>query len=370
MRTQVLKWCFGLTILAVATCLVGLWQWKARQAMQAWDPDHAREAGEAIPVRTVKADTKEQQETIGGTAVSMPFQTATIVIPLNSSSVHDRAVTEVVVRPGSTVKHGDLLFKFEPVLFQQLEKQRQAVIGKARQSLDALTQLNAKNAASALQVTEAKVALETAQLEHDLAKADLDLCVVKSPLDGIVETVNVVPQMRVGSDTVLAVIHQLDPLLVQMDYPMERLDSLRLGQKTEVVLDAFPQETFSGVVTRILPVVSTKTRVLPVIIQVSNPQNRIKAGISGFARIKAEKRSGTTVPTVAVINRERKAMVFCVENNRARIREVRTGPLINTGQVEILSGLRTGDEVIIYGQDTVKENDLVNVNWREWTGRE
>ena len=62
-------------------------------------------------------------------------------------------------------------------------------------------------------------------------------------------------------------------------------------------------------------------------------------------------------------------MVFCVEENRARIREVTTGPVVEAGQVEILAGLNPGEEVIIYGQDSVREDDLVNVNWQQWARR-
>jgi hypothetical protein len=62
--------------------------------------------------------------------------------------------------------------------------------------------------------------------------------------------------------------------------------------------------------------------------------------------------------------------VFCVEDSRARIREVQPGPVAEAGQMAILSGLRAGDEVIIFGQDAVHENDLVNVNWHQWAQRQ
>jgi membrane fusion protein, multidrug efflux system len=369
MRSKFVQFVCGLLLLACAAAFVGAWQYRAREGLRAWDPVRARRADEPIPVRTVKVEQREHQETIGGTAVTLPANTATIAIPLNSSVITDRVVKQVTSQPGSTVERGQLLFEFETALFRQLVKQREALLAKAKQEYETTRQLHAKKAASGLQLEEAKVAVETAQLELDLAKADLDLCVVKCPIDGVVESVNVVPQMRVGGGSVLAVIHQLDPILIQLDFPMERIDALHLGQKAEIVLDAFPQETFEGEVARILPVVSTKTRVLPVILEVANPDNRIRAGISGFVRVETKKSYASTVPSVAVIKKQSKAMVFCVEDNRAQIREVRTGPITDAGQIEILAGLAPGDEVIIYGQDAVQENDLVNVDWRQWTGR-
>ncbi|HEX2473369.1 MAG TPA: efflux RND transporter periplasmic adaptor subunit [Lacipirellulaceae bacterium] len=369
MTSKFVRWCCGLLLLAVAVGFVAAWQWRARTALAQWDPDRARSANQPIPVRTVKVNQRDLVETIGGTGVTLPVQSATIAIPLNSTTIADRVVKSVCFQPGSPVNKGDMIFEFEPLLFEQTVNQREAMLDKARTELKTLDNLHQQKAASGLELKQAEVAVETAKLELSLAKEDLALCVVNSPLNGVVESVNVVPQMRVGGGTTLAVIHQLDPIIVQMDYPMERMDSLKVGQAAEVVLDAFPQETFEGKVVRILPVVSTKTRVLPVMVEVANPDNRIRAGISGFVRVRGERSSATIVPSVAVIKKERKAMVFCVEENRARIREVLTGPMKEAGSIEILAGLHAGDEVIVYGQDAVQEDDLVNANWHQWARR-
>jgi hypothetical protein len=62
-------------------------------------------------------------------------------------------------------------------------------------------------------------------------------------------------------------------------------------------------------------------------------------------------------------------MVFCVEEGRAKIREIQTGETIGTGDVQVLKGLNVGDEVVIYGHDSLNENDVVNADWRKWTRR-
>ena len=359
----------GWALLACAVLLIGAWQFQAREALTDWDPNKARRADQPIPVRTVKVQTQDVQETIGGTAVSVPAQTALISIPLSSSEVTDREVKEVKLWPGATIGAGQTLMEFEPKLFSHVVRQREAVVNKSKQELATLIQLHEQKAASGLQLKEAELAVENAELELALAKRDLELCTIQSPIDGVIDQVSVVPHMRIGGGATLAVIHQLDPIYIEMDYPMERIDSLELGQKAEVVLDAFPQETFTGTVERISPVVSTKTRVLPVTIAVPNPGNRIRAGISGFVRVDSIKPNTTAIPTVAVIKKEHKAMVVCIENQRARIREVQTGPVTQNGQIEVLNGLRSGDEVVIHGQDAVQENDLVNVNWHEWSHR-
>jgi len=259
---------------------------------------------------------------------------------------------------------------FQPALFEQTVRQRQAMVGKTLQEYQTLVGLQKNRAASAMQVKEAEVAVETAQLQLALAQRDLEVCTITSPINGVVEQLDVVPQMRIGGGTVLAGLHQPDPIYVEMDYPMERIDSLQLGQTAEIVLDAYAQETFTGKVIRIAPVVSTKTRVLPVMLEIANPDNRIKAGISGFVRIKTTKYGAATIPSVAVIKKQQKAMVVCVKDNHAQLKEVQTGAMTGDGEIEILGGLDQGDEVVIFGQDAIEENDLVNVDWKQWTRRE
>lgn len=370
MRTKI-QWISGLLLLAMAAVAIAAWQLRARDAMIQWDPIEARRHDEPIPVRTVTVEKAEISESIGGTAVTMPSNSALITIPLSSSTVVDRQVAKVNCANGSTVRRGDIMLTFEPALFQQTVQQRAAFLAKSVQEMAAYQELLEKKAVSRMQVSEAEVAVETAKLELALAQRDLDLCQIVAPIDGVVDEFQAVPGTRVGGGaSALAVIHQLQPIYVQMDYPMERIDALRVGQEAEIVLDAYSQEKFTGKVIRIAPVVSTKTRVLPIMLEINNPDNRIKAGISGFCRIKTVKSDATAVPSVAVIKKQQQAMVFCVENNRAHIRPVQAGAVTDSGDIEILDGLRTGDQVVVYGQDSLEENDVVNADWRQWTRRE
>jgi RND family efflux transporter MFP subunit len=173
----------------------------------------------------------------------------------------------------------------------------------------------------------------------------------------------------------------LDPVHVLMDLPQERIDRVVLNMRAEVVLDAFPKETFTGTLLRISPQVNPQLRVVPAIIRLKNPGARIKAGISGFVRLR-RKRKALTVPATALVQRGRKAMVIRVEKGRARFREVRTGHQVENGVVEVLEGLKAGDEVVIFhnfsrnapslavAEGYLKDNDPVDVDWRKWARRE
>jgi multidrug efflux pump subunit AcrA (membrane-fusion protein) len=128
--------------------------------------------------------------------------------------------------------------------------------------------------------------------------------------------------------------------------------------------------------------VNPQLRVFPVIVELSNPKHRIRPGISGFARLRGRNQA-KTVPSAAVIQHGGKAMVFRVEDGRARLREVQTGPAVDGGLVSVTGGLALGDQVVVYsgsfyrhwGEVTrldayLQDNDLVDVDWRKWARRD
>jgi hypothetical protein len=90
----------------------------------------------------------------------------------------------------------------------------------------------------------------------------------------------------------------------------------------------------------------------------------------------------TTVPATALFEHGNKAMVFRIEDGRARAREVHTGPLVETGLRRVIDGLTMGDEVVIFHRfyrhagsltahnSYLQDNDLVDADWKRWTRRE
>jgi len=220
-------------------------------------------------------------------------------------------------------------------------------------------QANVKQAADA--VAAARVALA-------LAQADLAQCQLRSPFDGYVTEMRVAPGQFIDDEAVLCILMRVDPILVQLDFPQERSAELYLDQPVELVFDTFPKETFQGRVTRIPVHVDTPKRVVPVIVEVPNPKHRIKVGASGYARVQAARQT-TSAPALSIIDLDSRAMVFVVEDGRAHMRNVKTGPALEPAVVEIAEGLKAGDEVVIYGQQDLRDNEPIDADWEHWTRR-
>ena len=359
------KFFFTFVLMCVIVVVGGLTVKARFQRLPKWDAEKARERGEPIPVRTVQVSEGRSEESIGATAVTVPAESATIRV-VQGSTVRELKI--VHVKLGSPVKAGQVMFEFHQDLFKQAVSERKAALDAAEEALAATQRLFREKAASGLDLTDAKVKVETAKLDLLVAQQDVKDCRIVSPIDGVVADVQAVPGEKVDTTYEITQVHRLNPILVQMDFPQERIETLYVDQPAEVVLDSFPSETFKGRVARVSPVADIETRVLPVMVEVPNPDNRIKAGLTGFVRIRVPK-AGRTVPAAAVIRSGSKAMAFRVENDRARARPLRIGATMEGGLLEVVDGLNAGDEVVLFGNTTLHDMDRVDTNWHRWANR-
>jgi HlyD family secretion protein len=228
--------------------------------------------------------------------------------------------------------------------------------------------LREERAATGLQLRNAELGLELAQLDFQIAQRDLRRCLVRSPVDGFSDIVVAVLGEEVDTGREFTKIHKLDPIHVRIDFPQERLDDVFLGQDAEVVLDSFPQEKLLARVVRIAPQADPETRVLPVVLEMENSSLRVRAGLTGFARLYV-RRKGVVVPATAIVRRGTEAMVFRMEHGQANIRKVKVGDQAAVGMTEIVSGLQVADEVVIYGTEFLRHGDAVRDDWRNWARR-
>jgi RND family efflux transporter MFP subunit len=369
MRSPKLQWCIGVAM-ALAMGCVACVALMAQHARDAAVPRRARQERLPLPVRTVAVMQQEYIQSIGATAVTVPSETACIWIN-TGSALRDTGVRvkAVHVAEGAEVQQGQLLFELDDQLFVQSVKRQEAALAAAQADLDSVLQLRRDQAATGPQLRNAELQFELAQLELQVAQRDLQLCTVRSPIHGFADVIAVARGEEVDVGREVTRIHNLDPIHLRVDFPQERLDDVFIGQAAEVVLDSFPQEIFPAQVIRIAPQADPETRVLPVVLEMANSSHRIRAGLTGFVRLRVHCKS-FVIPKTAVITRGTQAMVFRITNGHAEIQGIKIGPEVEIGSVQVLEGLTPGDEVVVYGGEYLRGGDVVNDDWHRWAGRE
>jgi len=365
-------------IVATLLCLItlgalgvaGYSRFMAQQAKSLASPQKARLAGQPMPVRSEIIHEASYEQVIGATAITEASQEAIIRFAGAGDPSGQRLVVKrVLVKEGQMVEEGDVLFEVDRETLELVFKQMKAVEAGAAAEYEGIKRLYEREAASKFELSSSEIELESAKLDSEMARRNLEASRVLSPINGQLDSVYAVAGESLDAAAELTTVYRLDPIHVRVEVPQERVVEVVRGASTEVVIDSFPHDVFQGVVISISPQVDPDTRVLSVVVEVPNSDQRIKAGMSGFARFRDEKRA-LIVPDSAIVELNGKASVFVVEEGRARLREVRTGALVEVGRRIVDVGLSAEDEVIVYGQQTLEDNDLVDTDWRKWTRRE
>jgi len=350
--------------------VAGVSRYMAQQAKALASPQKARLAGQPIPVRSEIIYEAEYAKIIGATAITEASQQAIIRFAGASDPSGQRLVVKrVLAKEGQMVEEGDVLFEVDHETLELVAKQMELVEAAAKAEYSGIERLFQRKASSKFELRSAEIKLESAKLDSEMARRNLRASQVTSPISGQLDSVNAVAGEALDAGMELTTVYRLDPIHVRVEVPQERVVEVERGATAEVVIDSFPHDIFQGVVISLSPQVDPETRVLSVVVEVPNSDQRIKAGMSGFARFRDEK-TALIVPDSAIVKLKGRASVFVVEEGRAKLREVRTGALVEVGKRIVDAGLSAEDEVIVYGQQTLEDNDLVDTDWRKWTRRE
>ena len=127
------------------------------------------------------------------------------------------------------------------------------------------------------------------------------------------------------------------------------------------VFSAYPGETFYGTISRIARSMDTKTRSMPVELDVFNAHGRLAAGM--YPAIKwpvRGDRSTLLVPSTSVVTNSERTFVIRVSNGVAQWVNVSRGARVGE-LIEVFGALKDGDTIVRRGTDEIREGAKVNI---------
>ncbi len=211
--------------------------------------------------------------------------------------------------------------------------------------------------------------LETAQDADAKAKVDLQTAAQRvkvlggslnnpSPLLPVVAPISgtIVDQQITGGTGVksldnspnLFTIADLSTVWVLCDVYEDMLSRVQVGDTAQIALNAYPDRTLAGKVVNISAVLDPATRTAKVRIELPNSQGILRPGMFVTATFKAQKTTDRIViPATAVVHLHDKDWVFVpAGNDKFRRLTVQLGAQDGDGNVQVLSGLKSGEKVV------------------------
>jgi membrane fusion protein (multidrug efflux system) len=224
-----------------------------------------------------------------------------------------------------------------------------------------------KKAVSRSDYDQAKAKYQSAQARIEEQQAVLARKTLRAPFSGLlgIRRVDLGQYLQAGEGIVP--LHALDPIYVDYSLPEQNFHQLQIGQPVHVVLDAFPGRLVSAEVSAIDAAIMQGTRSIRVRATLANPDGRLRPGM--FAEVDTligDARPVLTVPQTAIsYNSYGDAVMLLVEDDKGgltvRRRQVQTGS-VQSGRVEIITGVERGDKVVRAGHNKLRPGQAVAVD--------
>src|SRR6266436_4109298 len=303
-------------------------------------------------------------------------------------------IVKLFVDFNSKVKAGDVVAQIDPVLFQATVTQAEGDLASAQAGLE-LAKVNAartqelvkkQNSAQAdldqamANLHQAEANLKIKQGALDKARADLEHCTIKSPVDGEVISRSVDVGQTVAASlqapVIFAIANDLTKMQIDSNVAEADVGVVQVGQDVDFTVDAFPSRVFRGKVVQVrnAPITVQNVVTYDTVIGVSNPDLKLKPGMTANVSIVAARMdnvlqiknaalryrpteaggadTGSRSPTSrggrGLGGRERttsERTVYVLSGSQPTPLQIKTG--ISDGVVtEVVEGLKEGDGVV------------------------
>ena len=362
----------ALAVIAVAAILVsGIWsRVKAGATLRA---ETAQAAVPAVSVVSPKQTAPADEIILPGNV--QPFITSPIYARTNGY------LKKWYFDIGAHVKKGQLLAVIEtPEVDQQLQQARSnlltaqanlelASITKTRyQGLlksNAVAQQDVDNAVGTYNANKAIVEADKATVEQYSALVSFEK--IYAPFDGVITARNtdIGDLINSGSSsnvkTDLFHISQPGKLRVYVNVPEEYARGIKIGMTADLNLAEFPDRKFQGKLVRTADDINLTTRTLLVEIDVDNPMGTLLTGSYAEVHLAVATQASTfLLPVNTLLFRTEGLRVGVVKDGKVALTAVTPGHDFGD-QIEIVSGLKPGDQVIVNPPDSIVSGQQVQI---------
>ena len=297
----------------------------------------ASAVAESLPVIAVKPH-----------AVDLTFPSEAVVEAIQQATVGAQVpgrVLEVKADAGQVVKKGDVLMRIDAREAAEAARAAEAQYANARVNYERTRSLVAQKFMSAAALDKAKADFDAAAANRAAAGASQSHATILAPITGIVARRHAELGDMAMPGTPLFTIYQPGGLRVTASIPQYRLKDMRAVKTARV---EFPEsgQWVDATAVQVLPTADAATHVSQVRVTLPTVP---EATPGMFARVhfvtgQAEK---LTVPASAVLRRGEVAAVYVqAADGRLSLRQLRLGDAVGRGEIEVLAGLATGDQVV------------------------
>ena len=268
--------------------------------------------GRAAAVRVVLPESRPFAERLEALGQAKARQSVTI------TSDTTELITRVLFTSGQFVRRGQTLVELKAEEQGADVVRAQASVNQARREYERFRTLGERGFAPRARVEELQAALQEAQATLNAVQARRQDRVIRAPFTGVIGLSDAAPGQLVNPGAAIATLDDLSAIYVDFEVPERYLGVLRPGLGLEARSDAYPDQAFRGVISRIDTRVDPNTRAVTARAEFANPGGRIKPGMLLRVAVEQESRQGLALPESAVLFEGEQAFVYVVGQGAPR----------------------------------------------------
>lgn len=245
-----------------------------------------------------------------------------------------------------------------------------ALLDAAKQSSD-MTNVGPRKE----EIRAAEAQVQQMRASMDYAETQLAATVITAPVSGtvlqrIVERGEMVSPSSFGDGgarTSVVSLADLDDLQIELDISQTDFARLKMGQRAEIVPEAFPNLKYTGYIAEIAPEANRAKATVQIKVRVESPNEQLRPEMNARVNFLSESQAPAgmvsarvLVPKTAVVKRDNNAFVYVIKGTKAEQRSVRLGE--ETGEFyQVLDGLSGGESVATTGSDKLRDGDKIKI---------
>jgi RND family efflux transporter MFP subunit len=277
---------------------------------------------------------------------------AVTVMPQTSGTV-----AEILVSSGQKVTKGDVIARLDREEQVILRDQAAVALRSAKEKAESYRNLQSF---SRLDVLDAQIAEEQAQLQLTTAELNLKRRDIVAPIEGVIGIVGVSVGDNVTNSTAIVSLDNRSQLLVDFWAPERFAAAVQSGMAVEANSVSRPGQVFKGSVEAVDTRVDQASRTIRIRARIDNPDDVLRAGMSFAVTMRFPGDTYAAVNPLAVQWDGEGSFVWQIVDNKSvktRVRIIQR----NSDQVLVEAPLKEGDVVAVEGLQRVREGGTVEV---------
>lgn len=274
-------------------------------------------------------------------------------------------IISVNVSEGQYVQQGQLLAKLNTVIIETNIREIESELSLAKTIFDKQSTLWKKNIGSERQFLEAKYYFEGLQNKLNTLKAQYNLAIIKSPINGIVEEIfQKKGELAIPGKQLMQIVN-IDELYVTVKLSEAYLPIIKKGDIVTITFPSYPDLEYRKPVYRTGNVINKQDRTFIVQIKIANKNGKLKPYLQANVNINDyNTESAIVLPSILIREDMTGSFIYVVENNNGN--NIAAKKYIKPGisykdKTEIVDGLSIGDKIITDGYSHVSNGSVLNV---------